>query len=351
MAKKGFILVELSFEEIDFADVELSDYFKEHIAGFEYDIRFYNAKVIENYVRYATVFLKLLSLSGMQHFNFDDDYLKIKPYFDMFYDYYRWRGVRFSTQKNAFSALNAFSLYLLDNGIIRYNWVSDYRKHNVKEYKSEERHRQIITKRQLIMLLDAISKPIDKRNGKVDAEKGELYLTVAMFLAKEGVRVGNFCTLDVKNFSLDIGFVRMNKHAKRSNCDLPLDKQMINQIKKYWALREVRGEILTSDSPAFLGPSFKARIYPEVIRTKVREAAESVSLHIPDGELHERFTPHCFRHWFTTYLENKNMKGSYIDELRGDKRRTSSRERYHHISKNKLRKTYLKKMATFEIKK
>jgi len=339
----------MDFESIDFADVELSEEQKEYLNGFGYSVRFYNKDVIKNYMAYSTTFLKILNLSGKQKFNHDDDYLDIKPYYDTFYDYYRWRGVRFATIKNAFSALSSFSSFLLNNGYIRYNWVTDYRKWNVKEYKSEERHRQIVSTRELTKILDALSKPVDKRSGKIDYEKGELYLTVGMFLAKQGVRIGNFCTLDIKNFSMDIGFVRMNKHAKRSNCDLPLDDQMKKQIRKYWALREAKGEILTPDSPAFLGPSFNNRIYPGIVRVKVAEAAQSVGLHIPDGELNEKFTPHCFRHWFTTYLDNKNLKGSYIDELRGDKRQHRSRERYHHISKKRLKKAYLKKMAVFQI--
>ena len=341
----------MDFEEIDFADIELSEEQKKYIDGFSYDIRYFNSKVITNYVRYSTTFFKLMMKSGIQKIEYDDDYLKIKPYFDLFYDYYRWRGVRFPTIKNAFSAISSLFSYMQDNGFIRYNWVGDYRKRNIKEYKSEERHRQIVSNKELMKILHELGRPKDNRkNGAIDYEKGELLLTVGMFLAKQGVRIGNFCTLNIKNFDLEKGFVRMNKHAKRTNCDLPLDEQMIKQIKKYWALREAKGEILTEESPAFLGPSYRVRIYPEIVRIKVAEAARIVGLHIPDGELHERFTPHCFRHWFTTYLDSRNLKGSYIDELRGDKRNKKSRERYNHISKRLLRKAYLKKMEVFKIK-
>ncbi|UCH02584.1 MAG: tyrosine-type recombinase/integrase, partial [Candidatus Bathyarchaeota archaeon] len=57
-------------------------------------------------------------------------------------------------------------------------------------------------------------------------------------------------------------------------------------------------------------------------------------------KLEDHFGPHCFRHWFTTFLLRNGMSREYVKELRGD-RRGESIDIYHHIEKEELRKAYL----------
>lgn len=56
--------------------------------------------------------------------------------------------------------------------------------------------------------------------------------------------------------------------------------------------------------------------------------------------LEDHFNPHCFMHWFTTWLLRNGMPREYVKELRGDKRGESI-DVYHHINKEELRKAYL----------
>ncbi|MDR2944708.1 MAG: hypothetical protein LBU81_06495 [Methanosarcinales archaeon] len=102
------------------------------------------------------------------------------------------------------------------------------------------------------------------------------------------------------------------------------------------------------ESPAFLGSGFKVRIDGERMRLKLNAISTQLGINKPGGQLHERFSPHCFRHWFTTTLEDAQLKGAYVDELRGDKRK-GSRERYHHIQKEKIKPYYQAAMPDFEI--
>ena len=105
---------------------------------------------------------------------------------------------------------------------------------------------------------------------------------------------------------------------------------------------------MTANSPAFLGMYCTSRIKGERIRIKLRNIAIEMGIHRMDGRLEERFSPHCLRHWFTTCLEDTEMKSVYIAELRGDQR-TESKDRYHHISSKKLKEEYLKHIPILKI--
>jgi len=48
--------------------------------------------------------------------------------------------------------------------------------------------------------------------------------------------------------------------------------------------------------------------------------------------LENHFGPHCFRHWFITWLLRNGMQGEYVKELRGD-RRGGAIDIYHHIDR------------------
>jgi integrase/recombinase XerD len=58
------------------------------------------------------------------------------------------------------------------------------------------------------------------------------------------------------------------------------------------------------------------------------------------SKLEDDFGPHCFRHWFTTWLLRNGMPREYAKELRGDKRGEAI-DIYHHIDRQELRKAYL----------
>jgi len=77
-----------------------------------------------------------------------------------------------------------------------------------------------------------------------------------------------------------------------------------------------------------------------VYRSVVRYATK-VGLHDPESErIEDHFTPHCFRHWFTTHLRRNGMPREYIKELRGDTR-DEAIDIYHHIDRKDLRESYL----------
>lgn len=74
--------------------------------------------------------------------------------------------------------------------------------------------------------------------------------------------------------------------------------------------------------------------------TLVVKYAVAPDLHRPESKmLEDHFSPHCFRHWFTTWLRRKGMPREFVRELRGD-RRKEAMDTYDHIDREELRRAY-----------
>jgi len=73
----------------------------------------------------------------------------------------------------------------------------------------------------------------------------------------------------------------------------------------------------------------------------VTKHATRVGLHDEVSQrLEDHFTPHCLRHWFTTYLLRNGMPREMVKELRGDARKDAI-DIYNHIDEEQLRRLYL----------
>lgn len=78
----------------------------------------------------------------------------------------------------------------------------------------------------------------------------------------------------------------------------------------------------------------------------VTKHAERVGLHDPRSErMEDHFTPHCFRHWFTTHLRRNGINREFLKELRGDARNEAV-DVYDHIDNRELRRAYLAAIPT-----
>ena len=84
-----------------------------------------------------------------------------------------------------------------------------------------------------------------------------------------------------------------------------------------------------------------ARIGRNMVYRFVTENAERVGYHDSGSDrLEDHFSPHCFRHWFTTHLRRNGLSREFLKELRGDSRREAV-DIYDHIDHGELRKAYL----------
>jgi integrase/recombinase XerD len=92
-----------------------------------------------------------------------------------------------------------------------------------------------------------------------------------------------------------------------------------------------------------------SRISRDAVYDATTEHTQRLSFHNPKGKLNEKFTPHCFRHFFTTWMRRYGCPRSIIQELRGDTRKEAI-DIYDHITQTELKESYLKYVPQLSIK-
>lgn len=230
-------------------------------------------------------------------------------------------GYKPSTISNYFSTLFAFCDFLEFEGILESNPLPKFRRRYFHQYKNYvPERRQLISVEQMAKLV------------KVPDWIG--FQAIIIFLAKTGIRRNELITLDRSDLNLRRNMVTLKPTAKRSNRVVFFDNETKEFLKAYLKTRTDKQLAL------FLGKHGK-RISRDRIYYMVTESAQVIGLHDPEGDLHEKFTPHCTRHWFTTHMRRAGMPREFIQELRGDVRREAV-DIYDHIEIKELRDAYLK---------
>lgn len=236
-----------------------------------------------------------------------------------------------STRQNHFAAIGSLFEYMIEEEQIKHNPVPDFQKRymrivnkRAKNSKSEAR-KQLISVQQAASLLAGIGDIRDRLTN--------------VLLAKTGMRREELAAVDVT----DLDWVRQSItikdcFPKRTNCVVYFDDETGRLMKRWLRIRASRGvpehsgPLLTSANGQRLGA--KSGIYGIVTK-----CAAQAGLHNPDGEIRDKFTPHCWRHWFTTHLRRSGMPDNMIAELRGDSD-ARTMDIYHHIDHDELRRVY-----------
>lgn len=236
----------------------------------------------------------------------------------------RSRELSGSTLKGYFSALSSFYDYLVFSGAMESNPIPSFRKRYLGRMKFQsggDNARQLISIEQMIQLID-FSRDI-------------LSWTLMLFLAKTGLRRGELISMDIEDLNFEKMEFRIKPKAKRTNRLGFIDTELAAALREYLRWRKARAL-----SGALWISHAGTRISRNMVYNIVVRHAELAGLHDPHGPLIERFTPHCFRHWFTTHLRRAGMPREFIKELRGDRRKEAV-DIYDHIDPEELRRSYL----------
>lgn len=237
------------------------------------------------------------------------------------------RDCAYKTIENHFSALSTFYDYLVYEKIVPHNHVLDIRKRYLKRYKNDVRggKRKLISIEEMSLLVNSI----------MDLRDRAMTLT----FAKTGLRRRELISLDVGDIDLVDLTVQIKPDAtkKRSNLTVFFDYETANVLRKWIDRRE---EYAKSEA-LFVSYDKGKRLTRSSVYRAVVKWATKVGLHDPNSDkLEDHFTPHCCRHWYTTYLVRGGMRREYVKELRGDARREAM-DLYHHIDREALKKEYL----------
>lgn len=230
-----------------------------------------------------------------------------------------------STVENYFSSLSCFYDYLVWEGILQENIIPIFRKRYLRYYKDPlHEERQLISREQMRELIDSAQ----------DLQTKVMFL----LFVKTGIRRQELIDLDRTDiFPKKNMVILKNHHFKRSNRTVFYDDECAFYLDRWikWRYNH-RVQVL----PLFLGVQ-GGRISRDAVYDLTTEHAAALGFHNPEGLLREKFTPHCFRHFFTTELRRAGCPRSFIQELRGDVRKEAV-DIYDHITAEELRETYFK---------
>jgi len=233
-----------------------------------------------------------------------------------------------STINNYFSAFYSFFDYLEFEEYIDKSIVPKFRKRYLKNlrrrYRSDDSMRKLISVEEMSRYVNSIIDPRDK--------------AVVVLLAKTGIRRGELINIDVGDINWVKHSIELKPKAKRTNRIVFFDDECARVLKRWLNVRDSYNK---KNIKALFINERGQRLQGNGILNLVTKYAERLGLHDPESErIEDHFTPHCFRHWFTTHLMRNGMPREYVKELRGDSRGEAI-DIYHHIDKKDLRERYL----------
>lgn len=235
-------------------------------------------------------------------------------------------GCMNSTINGYFASINSYYDFLKFRGIINENVVPMFRQRYLKNITKlscgPENSRQLISIEDMASLIYTCD--------------SSLHRAVFMTYAKTGIRRNELITLDMENIDLDKGIIHLKPTAKRTFRTVFIDNECIEIINEYL---EYRGDV---KSPALFTHNGR-RLTKNDVYNNVTLCAYRLGLHKPDGNLNAKFTPHCFRHWFTTTLHRASLCREHLQALRGDVIKEAV-DIYTHIDPEELQAAYLKRM-------
>lgn len=238
------------------------------------------------------------------------------------------RKVSMATIENHLSSVSSFLEYLVYEEIVGSNVALAVRKRYLRRYKNgdpgDAHSRKLITTEQLKLLIDSIMVPRDK--------------AIILLLAKTGIRRGELISIDVGEVDLVSLKIQLKPKAKRSNRLIFFDEECAKVLQNWLRVRE---RYARDDVPALFITETGGRLEDNGVYLAVTKHAARVGLHDGGSKmLEDHFTPHCLRHWFTTYLRRSGMPREMVQELRGDARKDAI-DIYYHIDEEQLRRVYL----------
>jgi integrase/recombinase XerD len=236
------------------------------------------------------------------------------------------RKLAHKTIKSYFTALSTFYDYLVVEGLAQSNIILPFRKRYLRRYKEgfDSQERKLITVEEMSRLVNSALDPRDK--------------TIMVLLAKTGVRRGELVRMDVDDVDWVNYSVTLKPTPKRSNRRVFFDDEAALVLRRWLYMRD---KLVPQTEALFVNYNDRGRLKRSGVYNAVLKYAERLGLHdLSSSMLEDHFGPHCFRHWFTTFLLRNGMSREYVKELRGD-RRGEAIDIYHHIDGEELRKAYL----------
>jgi len=276
---------------------------------------------IESYSSSLNLFLKFIKKDHYSFQTIDKNIL------EKYIEFLQSMNISYKTMQNRYSAFISFYDYLVYEDKFKYNIVKDFRKRYLSKYKEDNGvKRKLISVEEMARFIHFIPDIRDK--------------TIVTLFAKTGIRRRELVSLDLSDINWDNMSITLKPTNKRSNRVVYFDYETCVLLRR-WLKK--RGFFVESGNNALFVSytNKKKRLNRNGVGYMFVKWAETAGLHDPNSDkLSDFFTPHCCRHWFTTFLRRAGMPREFIMELRGDKR-SSAMDVYYHVDHGELRRSYL----------
>jgi len=246
----------------------------------------------------------------------------VRAYVDM----HRKKNLTTKTIRSRLNALSSFYEFLIFEDIRKDNPVREVRIRYLTQYKtaSEEHTHKLISVEDAARLVQACVDIRDK--------------AMLLLMFKTGVRRGELLSMEMGDINWRDQSITLKPKKKRSNRIVFFDDEAGYYLRRWIDVRESRNP----SSPALWISTWGKKIDYGSLQYTIGNVSRLCGLHDENSpNMEDHFSAHCCRHWFTTHLRRAGMPREMIQELRGDARREAI-DVYDHISKDELRKSYLK---------
>ncbi|MEM2169589.1 MAG: tyrosine-type recombinase/integrase, partial [Candidatus Bathyarchaeia archaeon] len=264
------------------------------IEGFKRDckLRGMTEESIRRYLSSVKIFLNFIRSRGLTVANVDLHVLRD------FLQYIIENGAKYKTIENYFSALSSFYDYLVFESIVDRNIILPFRKRYLKRYKSgyDDPQRRLLSVEEMARLVNSIMDPRDK--------------AIAVLLAKTGIRRGELLRLDVDDINWEDYSITLKPTPKRSNRIVFFDDECARVLRRWLRVRE---KLNPPTKALFVSYQSLQRLDRNGLWNAIVKYAKRLGFHNPNSpRLEDHFGPHCFRHWFTTWLLRNGMPREYV---------------------------------------
>ncbi len=265
-------------------------------------------------------------MSNVNHFlRHNPDFLKVdRNKLKIYLQKLQRKRLSNSTIKTYFIAIHSFYEYLMYEGIVNENPIIPFRKRYLPK-----RHRK--DTRQEISLNAA--KVIIRSSGFI------LDRTLHLLFAKTGLRRGELLSLQLEDLDLKEYRIIIQLTGKRTEFrPIYFDDEFLFLLLDYLEWRQSYAK----SNYLFINPNTGKKMHKDYPGSYLKKIGLKMGIHEPNGPMHKKLTPHCWRYFFTTQLYRSGMDYEYIQYLRGDVMATQSWQIYNHIDPEHVREEYLR---------
>lgn len=225
-----------------------------------------------------------------------------------------------------FSALRSFYKFLVRASIVENIPIKD-----IALPKLPKRLPRFLTPQQMLDLLRAPMKDMDKKNPKSKIQNSLAYRDAAILevIYSCGLRISELCSLKAEDISWNQQCVRVRGKGKKERL-VPIGAPALQAIEAYW--RQL-SEPPAPSMPVFLAQPNKPRpMYPRLVQLRLKR-------HLAAAGLDPNLTPHKLRHSYATHMLDAGADLRSIQELLGHAHLVTTQV-YTHVTTDRLKKAY-----------